>query len=70
MAQSMGCPLGETVWTLGRYDVVAHVEAPDDLTASAFSALGLRIGASGMRRTETLRAFMAEEMQTIVGKLG
>ena len=67
IAQGMGCQMGEAVWTLGRYDVVARLEAPDDETASAFA---LRIAATGAGRTETLRAFTAEEMQTIIGKLG
>jgi uncharacterized protein with GYD domain len=58
----------ETVlWTMGRYDVVAIFEAQDDETASVVT---LRIGASGAARTETLRAFTAEEMGRILDGLG
>jgi uncharacterized protein with GYD domain len=55
------------VWTQGRYDIVTIVEAPDELSATA---LNLSIGALGNIRTESLRAFTAAEMATIVGKMG
>jgi uncharacterized protein with GYD domain len=45
----------DVVWTLGEYDVVAIVEAPDDIS---MTALGLSSGALGMfarKRCERLR---------------
>ncbi len=54
-------------WTQGRYDAVGIGEAPDDET---MAALLLRIAGQGNVRTETLRAFDAEEMGRILGKLG
>ena len=53
-------------WTLGHYDLVAIIEAPDDKSATAFT---LAIGAAGNIRTETLRAFDAEEMDKILEKM-
>jgi uncharacterized protein with GYD domain len=67
LVEQFGGRLETVLWTMGRYDVVAIFEAPDDETASAVT---LRIGASGMARTETLRAYTAEEMGSILDKLG
>ena len=53
-------------WTQGAYDVVVVSEFPDDETASA---VALAIGMLGNVRTETLRAYTAEEMQRILQKL-
>jgi uncharacterized protein with GYD domain len=66
MAKKAGVTVKEMVWTQGRYDIVTIVEAPDELSATA---LNLSIGALGNIRTESLRAFSAAEMVTIVGKM-
>ncbi len=66
MAQKAGVTVKEQYWTLGSHDIVAVVEAPDDI---AVTALGLSVGALGNVRTETLRAFSKAEMATIVGKM-
>jgi uncharacterized protein with GYD domain len=47
-------------------DIVTVVEAPDEISATA---LNLSIGALGNVRTESLRAFSAAEMMTIVDKM-
>ena len=67
MAQQLGGRIETMLWTLGRYDIVAIIDMPDDETAAL---LGLRIGGLGTVRTETLRAFSAEEMGGIIGRLG
>ncbi len=67
MMESMGGRLETFLWTQGRYDLVGVIEAPDDETASA---IALRSAGRGTTRTETLRAFTAEEMTAILGKLG
>jgi uncharacterized protein with GYD domain len=54
------------LWTQGRYDVVTIVEAPDEFSAMA---LNLSLSALGNIRTESLRAFSAADMGTIVGKM-
>jgi uncharacterized protein with GYD domain len=56
----------DVFWTLGAYDVVAVVEAPDD---TSMTALGLSTGALGNVRTQTLRAFTQADMKTILGKM-
>jgi uncharacterized protein with GYD domain len=65
-AQKLGAKLLNIYWTVGPYDLVAVVEAPDDETASAAA---LRLGMQGNVRTETMRAYTREEMQRIVDKL-
>ena len=66
-AQKFGATVKDIYWTLGAYDVVAIIDAPDD---AALTALGLTIGSAGNVRTQTLRAFTADEMGRILGKLG
>ena len=46
-------------WTQGRYDMVAVVEAPDE---QAMMAGLFNIGRAGNVRSETLRAFTADEV--------
>jgi uncharacterized protein with GYD domain len=66
MAETFGTTVKELFWTQGRYDIVTVVEAPDETSATA---LNLSIGALGNVRTESLRAFSAAEMMTIVDKM-
>ena len=66
MAQRAGVTVKEQYWTLGAHDIVAIVDAPDDI---AVTAVGLSVGAIGNVRTQTLRAFSKAEMTTIVGKM-
>jgi uncharacterized protein with GYD domain len=65
-AQQVGANLRETYWTVGPYDLVAVVEAPDDETVTAFL---LAVGSQGNVRTTTLRAFDREEFEGIIEKL-
>jgi uncharacterized protein with GYD domain len=53
-----GARILKTYVTLGRYDIVGIIEAPDDKTAMKTSAL---IGATGMVKIETLPATPIEE---------
>jgi uncharacterized protein with GYD domain len=66
MAETFGANVKELFWTQGRYDIVAIVEAPDEIS---ITALNLSIGALGNVRTESLRAFSATEMMTIVTRM-
>ncbi len=56
----------EIYWTLGQYDVVLILEAPDEASVSAFS---LSVCAIGNVRYQTLRAFPADEMGKILGRM-
>jgi uncharacterized protein with GYD domain len=49
------------------YDLVTVVEFPDDETATATL---LQVGALGHIRSNTLRAFNAEEMDAIIARTG
>lgn len=62
-ARSLGAEIKAAYYTMGRYDVVAIVEAPDDETASRFA---LATGMLGSVRTETLRAYTPEEFAKIL----
>ena len=53
-------------WTQGAYDIVCTLEFPDEEAAMA-TLIGL--GSLGNVRTETLRAFSAEEMGRILARL-
>lgn len=64
-AQKFGAKVLNIYWTVGPYDIVAVVEAPDDETATA---LLLQLGGRGNVRTTTLRAFGREEMDGIIAK--
>jgi uncharacterized protein with GYD domain len=66
LARKCGANVKEFFWTLGRYDMVAIIEAPDDETVTA---IGLSVGKLGNVRTETLRAYNDAEMSTIVKKM-
>ena len=66
MAKKSGATVKDVFWTLGQYDAVAIVEAPDDVSATA---LGLSVAKLGNVRTQTLRAFSAAEMKNILGKV-
>lgn len=65
LAAKFGATLKETYWTLGPYDVVGVLEAPDDESATAFA---LALSSQGNVRTTTMRAFDAAEMQGILAK--
>ncbi len=65
-AKKFGANMTQIYWTVGHYDLVAIIEAPDDKSATAFA---LAIGVAGNIRTQTLRAFSKEEMNGILGKL-
>ena len=66
MAKKAGATVKELFWTLGQYDIVAIVEAPDDVS---MTALGLSTGKLGNVRTQTLRAFSAADIKTILDKV-
>ncbi|WP_205184479.1 GYD domain-containing protein [Burkholderia sp. LMG 13014] len=63
-AQAMGVTVTSLKWTLGPYDIVATLDAPDDETATR---LGLMVAQLGNVRTVSMRAFGEPEMERIVG---
>jgi len=67
MAKKFGVTFKDIYWTLGNYDMVSILEAPDDTSMAALQA---SIGAAGNVRTLTLRAFSQADMKGILAKLG
>lgn len=66
LLRKMGGKLKSIHWTMGAYDVVLIVEAPDDETVTSFC---LAAALEGNVRTTTLRAFDKNEMAGIIGRL-
>jgi uncharacterized protein with GYD domain len=67
LAQKHGASIEQVYWTVGPYDVVAILDAPDDESATA---MVLELGSVGNLRTLTLRAYGREEMSGIIGRIG
>jgi uncharacterized protein with GYD domain len=65
-ARKMGVKVTGMYWTLGAFDGLIILEAPDEETATA--AL-LHLGSLGSIRTQTGRAYNPAEMQNILGLL-
>ena len=63
---AMGVNAREWFFTLGQYDVVLTVEAPDDET---LTKAVLVLATQGNLRTVTLRGFGEKEMEAIVGAI-
>jgi uncharacterized protein with GYD domain len=67
LVEGSGGTVRELLWTIGEYDIVAIADFPDDETAVA--AL-LQVGSAGSVRSNTLRAFNADEMRGIIRRAG
>ena len=66
MAAELGIRVVDIVWTLGQYDIVMKLEAPNDETLTAFV---LKLRSLGNITVQTMRAFGGEEMDGILDKL-
>ncbi len=64
--ENMGGRLHSYRLTLGEYDAVVTIEAPDD---EAYATFILNLAAQGNVRTTTLKAFSEEESFRIFGNL-
>lgn len=64
--KKLGAEIKDVYMTMGRYDLVCVIEAPDDETAAR--AL-LSLGAQGNIQSETLKAFTEDEYRKITGSL-
>jgi uncharacterized protein with GYD domain len=67
LCEKMGAKVKEIYRTMGRYDVVAVVDAPDVV---AMNAILYSLGSQGNIRTETLRALTREEADQALAKMG
>jgi uncharacterized protein with GYD domain len=62
-----GAEMTAIYMTMGEYDVVSIVEAPDDETVAKIL---LALGSAGNVRTVTMKAFNEAELRQIIGSLG
>ena len=65
-AEKMGVKVTNSFWTMGAYDVVLLLDAPDDATMTAFA---LKVASLGNVKTQTMRAFGKDEMESILAKV-
>jgi uncharacterized protein with GYD domain len=63
MADKYGVKLVSLHYTVGSYDIIAIMDAPDEETVTAVL---LNVGSLGNVRSQTLRGFSSEEMQGIL----
>ncbi|HSD52514.1 MAG TPA: GYD domain-containing protein [Burkholderiales bacterium] len=65
-ARKFGVNMKEILWTMGQYDMVVTLEAPDDASVSAFA---LAVGSAGNIRGQTMRSYSRDEMNAILTKV-
>ena len=65
LAQKLGVTVKGIYWTVGQYDIAVILEGSEEAVTSAL----LSVGSLGNVRTQTMRAFSAEEMGRIVGNM-
>ena len=66
VAESVGGKLDFLYWTFGEDDYVGMIDAPDDVTAAAFS---VAVGSSGsLRNLRTTKLITADELQKVLAK--
>lgn len=66
LGESLGVQVQASYSTLGQYDSVAIVEAPND---EALIKTAVAVGMTGVFTTETLRAFPIEDFEKLVAEL-
>jgi uncharacterized protein with GYD domain len=65
-AANLGVQVKEIYWTMGSYDALVIADAPNDETVTSFT---LSMGSLGNIRTQTMRAYGAEEMSRILARV-
>lgn len=60
--KKMNVVIKDTYLTMGRYDLVCIIDAPDD---EAFATAMLTLGSKGNVQTETLKAFSEDQYRKI-----
>ena len=64
--KKLGVEIKAAYCTMGRYDLVCVIEAPDDET---YAKAMLGLGSQGNVSTETLKAFSEDQYRKIIGSL-
>ncbi len=66
LAKNCGIKFRSFHMTLGQYDIIVSIEAPDDEAVARFA---LALGSAGNVRTTTLKGFTEQEYREIIGSL-
>ena len=66
LAKDCGVKFKSFHMTLGQYDAIVSVEAPNDEAVARFA---LALGSAGNIRTTTLKGFTEQEYRKIIGSL-
>ena len=66
LAKKCGAKMGDFYMTIGKHDMLAHLDAPDDATVAKFV---LSLAGGGNVRTTTLKAFSEAEYRKVIGGL-
>ncbi len=66
LAKDCGVKFRSYHMTLGQYDGIATIEAPND---EAMARFALALGSAGNLRTTTLKGFTEQEYREIIGSL-
>jgi uncharacterized protein with GYD domain len=66
LAKKYGIEFKSVLYTMGQYDAVVAVEAPND---EAVAKHLLEFGSLGLIRTQTLKAFTPEEYMKLIGEI-
>jgi uncharacterized protein with GYD domain len=53
-------------YTMGKYDIVSIIDAPDD---EAYANMSLSTGSKGNVRTETMKAFTEDQFRNLLTKV-
>jgi uncharacterized protein with GYD domain len=64
--KKMGVKIKDTYLTMGRYDLVCVIDAPDD---ESYASAILSLGSQGNVSTETLKAFSEADFRKIIGSI-
>ncbi len=65
LTEDMGGSIKDIYWTLGSYDIVLTMEAPDDETVAAIL---MKVGSLGNLKSQTLRAFNEAEINSLISR--
>ena len=66
LARKSGVNMREIFWTMGKYDLVCVIESEDEQALAAFN---LAVAMQGNIRSQSMRAYTANEMNQILAKL-
>ncbi len=65
-SEKLGIKTKDIYWTMGAYDLVSIVDAAND---AAMTTLALSVSSQGNVRTQTMRAYSANEMGKILANV-